>query len=255
MQIKSVFQGMSIAGAALLMLTIQAARAQDAGLDRINRIVFKFDQGQSQGKDSNAGSNPIVGNWEQVQQARDGGMIHSFWIYGKDGTYHMTSIQEGGAPAANGFRMQFWGRYDIQPAGNGRYLVKTTTAGKLPMTVCVPGYSCRSTGPIPHPQQAYYQFQGNMFQSTDGVTAQRSNVPQALLQPLPSTWNLQPPPPLNTGSTGGGSSSAGSTYNPPKYHVPGQAGTCDDDQVNRVCTINGGSTYRNHATGCLVCTR
>ena len=94
-----------------------------------------------------------------------------------------------------------------------------------------------------------------MLQSSAGVIAQRDVVPQAVSQPLPATWNLQPPPPLPSSSAGSGSGSSGSGYNPPKYHVPGQGGTCDDLQVSRVCTINGGSTYRNRETGCLVCTR
>ena len=243
MQLKTVLQGLVVTCAIALSANVQTAHAQFQSLDR---IAFQFDQNQAQG----GASNPIVGHWEQVQQARDGGVIHSFWIYGADGTYQMTSIQLGGAPSANGFRMQFWGTYQINPAGDGRYMVKTFTAGKLPMTICVPGYSCRSTGPIPHPQQAYYQFQGNMFQSTDGVTAQRSEVPQALMQTLPSTWNLQPPPPLaasGRGTTGGGSNS-----NAPTYHVPGQGGTCDNAQQQRVCTINNGiiTTDRN---GCQHC--
>ena len=100
-------------------------------------------------------------------------------------------------------------------------------------------------------QQAYYQFQGNMFQRTDGVTAQRSRVPQAVTQPLPATWNLQPPPPINTG--GGTSTAGGSSYNPPKYHVPGQGGTCDDAQVSQACYYGDGHTYRDRNTGCLVC--
>ena len=230
--------------AALLLLSALTARAQSGSLDR---IAFQFDEpAQGQG-----GGNPIVGSWHQVQQGQAGGTIHSFWVYNANGTYSMSSITEGGPMNVNGMRMQFSGRYTIKPAGNGSYLVQTQTLHKAPMTLCMPGMGCRSTGPMPAPQQAYYQFQGNMFQSTDGVTAQRSSVPQAVTQPLPATWNLQPPPPINTG--GGTSTAGGSSYNPPKYHVPGQGGTCDDAQVSQACYYGDGHTYRDRNTGCLVC--
>ena len=210
----------------------------------LNRIAFQFDNQQQSGGSS------IVGNWHQTQQTADGGVVHTYWMFGADGSFRESSLQVGGG--GNGTRTQVWGHYQAQPAQNGSLFVKTTLTGRAPLTMCMQGIGCRPTPTPPGTLQGYFTVRGNMFETT-GVQAQRDQVPPALLQPLPATWNLQPPPPISTG--GGSSVAGGSSSNRPKYHVPGQGGTCDDLQVSRVCTINDGYTYRDRNTGCLVCTK
>ena len=251
----------SLLCAAALLLSLATIHAQSTSLQP---IAFQFpdpmqgqQQGNMQGKSGSASaSNPLLGSWHQMQPGSGGGVNHTFWIYNADGTYAMTSMQDGGPRGANGFRMQFWGKYKIAPAGNGRYQVSMTPVGKAPLQTCAENVGCRSTGPIPPTSHAFYQFQGDQLQSTDGISAQRSQVPPALMQQVPARWVIAAPPPVYSGGgSGSGASSGGSSYNSPKYHVPGQGGTCDDLQVSRVCTINDGTTYRNRETGCLVCTR
>ena len=265
---KSIVPQMLLALAATVAPMCAHAQNPFMNVDRIdvqfnqpqqgNNNQQQGNQNQQQGGSNQRGnSNPIVGSWHQVSQDQNGGVTHVFYIYGKDGSFQYTSIEQGGAPGANGSRLQFWGRYQIQPAGNGRYLVKTQIAGRAPMQSCAQGMGCQSLGPMPTPMQAYYQFQGDMMQSTDGTNAQRSEVPPALMQKIAATIYMQAPPsaaPSVPAQSPSASTGGGTRYVSPNYHVPGQGGTCDDLQVSRVCTINGGSTYRNQATGCLVCT-
>lgn len=247
--IRRGWAGCSIVGAAALLLAVQTARAQYQALER---IAFQFGE-QDQGQGQNGSGNPIVGSWHQVQQGQAGGTIHSFWVYNANGTWSMSSVTEGGPPNVNGMRMQFSGRYSIKPAGNGSFVVQTQTMHKAPMQLCMPSVGCRSTGAIPGPQQAYYQFRGDAFQSSDGVTAQRGEVPPTVAAPLPAVWNLQPPPPLPSISAGGGTAGR-SGYNPPKYTVPGTNGTCDNLQQQRICTINDGYMYTGR-DGCQHCSK
>ena len=195
--------------------------------------------------------NPIAGTWHQAFPAQVGGTIHNFTRYGTDGSFYASSVNEGGPQ--NGLRMELWGRYTIKPAENGQYMVTTYYEGKAPVQICMPGMGCRSNGPLPsRPDRGLYQFQGDMLQSNTGITAQRSGIPAAMLQRLPATWTLQPPPPLNLPS--GGGTAGGGRYVSPKNNIPGLGGNCDDLQQSRICTYgNGGYYHKDAKTGCMVC--
>ena len=210
-------------------------------------------QGVSAGQDRGAGGgNPLAGTWHQVVPAQAGGVIHNFMQFGADGSFLSTSINEGGGLNVNGMRSQMWGRYTIKPAGNGMFEVTMMYQGHAPLQLCMPGYGCRS---LPGPQRAdrgLFQFQGDSFQSNIGFAAERSGIPPVLLQRLPASWTLQPPPPLNVPS-GGGSAGGGGYVSPPNK-IPGLGGNCDDLQQSRICTYgNGGWYHKDPKTGCMVC--
>lgn len=198
------------------------------------------------------GANPLIGSWHQLVPAQAGGVIHNFMQFGADGTFFSTSINEGGGLNVNGMRSQMWGRYTIRPAANGVYQVTMMYQGHAPLQLCMPGFGCK---PLPGPQhedRGLFQFQGDAFQSNIGFAAQRSGIPPVLLQRLPASWTLRPPPPLNVPS---GGSSAGGRYVSPKNNIPGLGGNCDDLQQSRVCTDGGGYYHKDPQTGCMVCSK
>jgi hypothetical protein len=205
------------------------------------------------------GASSIVGSWHQVLGAPDGSVSNIFWIFQPDGRFLYTSVQMGGRQAANGTRVQYWGRYQASPAANGSVFVRIDLTGYAPLQTCMMG-NCQQTRPPSSPQQGYYVVRGNTLQ-TNGVTAQRENAPPEMMQQLPAVWNLQPPS-YNGGGDGGNGGGgvvpcvgANLSRGPDgRCHVNGRGGTCDDLQQERICSIRtGGHLYRNERTGCLVC--
>jgi hypothetical protein len=103
-------------------------------------------------------------------------------------------------------------------------------------------------------QRDLYRIEGNRW-SEGGIVAERAAIPPVLMQQLPATWRLQPPPPLPqslAGNTGGG---GGGRYVSPRNNIPGLGTNCDDLQQSRVCTTGGGNYHKDQNTGCMVCTQ
>jgi hypothetical protein len=202
-----------------------------------------------------AGATALVGSWHQVLPSPDGSVSHVFWIFQPNGNFLYTSVQMGGRQAANGTRVQYWGRYQASPAAGGALFVTINLTGYAPLQICMPGGGCNRVNPPPSLQQGYYQIQGNVLR-TNGVVAQRESAPPELTQQLPATWMLQPPPPLSSGGGGDGVPCVGANLSrgpDGRCHVNGQGGTCDDAQQQRICSIrNNGHLWRNNR-GCLVC--
>ena len=234
------FSGVTVA---LALVTAAAAQRQAASLDQ---IAFQFDNQPRQ-----QASSSIVGAWHQTRQAQDGGVVHTYWMYNTDGTFLMTSVQVGGPLGGDGTRTQFWGRYQAQQQQNGSVDVIYQVAGRAPLQTCVQGQGCRSAGPTPpSAMRDTYQIRGNTA-LVDGSVLRRDTVPQALRAQLPANWIMQPPPPIPSSRASVG---PGDDSNSPKHHVPGQGGTCDNAQQERVCTINDGHLWED-SHGCEHCVR
>ncbi len=215
----------------------------------LSLVLLSYSAGQNA---EAGGGNPLTGSWHQMTPAQVGGTIHNFMSFGADGTFFSSSINDGGPQA--GLRSQMWGRYTIKPAANGMYLVTMYYKGRAPVQMCMQGMGCRPNGVMPtRPDQGLFQFQGDMLQSNNGFVAQRSGIPPVLMQRLPATWMVQPPPPLNLPS--GGATANGGRYVSPRTTTPGLGGNCDDLQQSRICTINDGWYHKDPNTGCMVCSK
>ncbi len=194
-------------------------------------------------------SNPIVGRWEMQMRLQDGATMHQFDEYGPDGSWRQTSINVGGR--SNGIRTQTWGNYSVQAAGNNTYRISFQTTGFAPMQVCTQGVGCTQLSRTQTFANSYVLVDRNHLRSLDRqqlITARVAQIPAELTAQLPATKMNAGAPPISTGGyPSNGGRSGGSTY-----HVPGQGGTCDNLQQQRICNLNDGYLYTGQ-DGCQHC--
>ena len=221
--------------------------------------------GPTQGMNMNpTQGNPFIGSWFGASPLQNGsGRIVSFTEYLPNGNSRVSSIFQGGA--MNGIRMQIWGKYAVKQIGPNRYNLTIYVKGYAPREICTTGGSCQpNTLPMSATETDDMQGPGKYHSHSElngvvtDVDATRNPVPQELLSSVGPRLTFTPPPQAAGGGGGGGAAPTMPTLHPyvtpggGNYHVPGQGGTCDDAQQNRICTINNGHMYTN-SQGCRIC--
>ena len=201
-------------------------------------------------------SNPFVGSWSSVFPQPSGGTNYTFERYGADGSYLLTNIIQGSSTA--GFRVQFWGRYTIQQVKGNSYRISRQYTGHAPLQICAQGGGCHPMPP-PNDENLVFTFLDGNHLTAGGnnpVLERVAQIPPQLMAQLPQSEFVAVPAPavsVNPSPSTGGYSSGG--YQSGSIgHVPGQAGTCDNLQQQRVCTINDGYMYTGR-DGCQHCSK
>jgi hypothetical protein len=200
----------------------------------------QYGQGGNQG-----GGGSVVGTWALITPDGNGGQNYSWYTFTPNGEYQMVSAIQGGRN--NGSVIQRWGTYQTRPAGNAIQVGVLVTGG-ADLSGSAAGQGCTPVQGIQRNMVLTFQVSPNALRQSDGTVFQRGQVPQQLQARLGGTRNqapLQPPPGYNGG---GGSNNGGGKPAMP----PGVGGNCDNDQQNRICTVNNGHMYTDKR-GCQVC--
>ena len=202
-------------------------------------------------------SNPFVGSWASVFPQPSGGTNYTFERYGADGTYLLTNILRGSS--TDGFRVQFWGRYTIQQVKGNSYRVTRHYTGHAPLQICAQGGGCNPFPPPADENLVFTFLDGRHLTAggTNPVLERVAQIPQQLMAQLPQSEFVAVPAPavsVNPSLSTGGSSSSGGYQSGSIGHVPGQGGTCDNLQQQRICTINDGYMYTGR-DGCQHCSK
>jgi hypothetical protein len=184
----------------------------------------------------------IVGTWGLVAPDGNGGKNFSWYTFTANGQYKMVSSIVGGRN--NGNVIQRWGTYQARSTGANAYQVAVRITGGAPSQVCAAGQGCTPIQGIQRQMSLSFQATGNGLRQSDGTVFQRSTVPAQLQGKLNASRNIAPVPQVK----------GGARYHspPPGGGIAGIGPNCDNDQQNRICTVNGGNMYRDKR-GCMVC--
>ena len=209
-------------------------------------------------------NNPFIGSWTTTMPMQDGsGQIVSFSEFLPNGNTRATSIFQGGS--MNNIRMQVWGKYTVKQLGPHRYQLTISVRGHAPRQMCMHGGSCQNMDLPTNATETDDMHGPDSYHSVttlNGVTTEaelhRSPVPPQLMSLVGPLVTFSAPPQAAQGGGGGGGAPIMPTMHPyvtpggGSYHVPGQGGTCDDAQQNRICSVNSGHMYTD-SRGCRMC--
>jgi len=184
----------------------------------------------------------IVGTWGQITPDGNGGKNFTWYTYTASGQYKMVSSIVGGRN--NGSVVQRWGTYQARSTGANAYQVAVHVTGGAPSQICATGQGCTPVRGIQTTLNMSFQLNGNSLRQSGGGAFQRSTVPAQLEARVPATRNVAPVQQAR----------GGARYQspPPGGGIAGLGPNCDNDQQNRICTVNGGTMYRDKR-GCMVC--
>jgi hypothetical protein len=155
---------------------------------------------------------------------------------------------------------QSFGTYTAQQEGPNQIRVHRTISRRLPTLLCHPnGGNCQAVPSGPPEVDALLTIEpdGSLVDPSN-TTLRRATIPQQFLQAIPDRIYLHQVPvaTAQSASRSGGPSSSnpaipGPVHMTPKVE-PGNSGTCNDLQQNRLCTVNGGYMYKDKR-GCQMC--
>ena len=195
--------------------------------------------------------NPIVGTWVAGHPQGDGSILLVADHYDANGTWSLNSIRKGGT--LDGDRSQVWGRYTVRPIGNHRYQITTTPGGWAPLQVCTQYAGCTTKPAWNQSTTVRTALDPNHLSGADGTAWERvAQIPPEVASQVPQTVYHAPPAlPAGGGLSSGGVLPRGGDGT---HHIPGQGGTCDNLQQQRICALNDGYLYTGR-DGCQHCSK